>query len=172
MGQQTSSPWVKRRRQATLLEIRTTARQLLRKHGPTGVTVNAVAREMGMSGPAVYRYYVSHDALVEAIITDFYQELTSTMLAARDACPPEHPGRRLLMTCRAMRAWALDHPSEFSWMFASPVMSAARPDEESPGSGPASSSRASSSTSSWTCGSGPRIRCRPSRTWRPPSSGR
>ncbi|CAM5659472.1 TetR/AcrR family transcriptional regulator OS=Streptomyces tendae OX=1932 GN=GUR47_23320 PE=4 SV=1 [Streptomyces tendae] len=132
MAQQTSSSWVKRRRQATLLEIRSTARQLLRKHGPTGVTINAVAREMGMSGPAVYRYYVSHDALVEAIITDFYQELTSTMLAARDTCPPERPGRRLLVTCRAMRAWALDHPSEFSWMFASPVMSAAKADEESP----------------------------------------
>lgn len=132
MGQQTSSPWVKRRRQATLLEIRTTARQLLRKHGPTGVTVNAVAREMGMSGPAVYRYYVSHDALVEAIITDFYQELTSTMLAARDACSPERAGRRLLLTCRAMRAWAIDHPSEFSWMFASPVTAAVKPDEESP----------------------------------------
>ncbi|MCX4673486.1 TetR/AcrR family transcriptional regulator [Streptomyces sp. NBC_01381] len=123
---------MKRRRQATLREIRTTARHLLREHGPTGVTVNAVAREMGMSGPAVYRYYVSHDALVEAIITDFYQELTSTMLAARDTCSPELPGRRLLLTCRAMRAWAIDHPSEFSWMFASPVMSAVKPDEESP----------------------------------------
>ncbi|MFF4601819.1 TetR/AcrR family transcriptional regulator [Streptomyces sp. NPDC001339] len=132
MSQQTSSPRVERRRQATLLEIRTTARRLLRKHGPTGVTVNAVAREMGMSGPAVYRYYASHDALVEAVIADFYQELATTMLAARDACSPEHPGRRLLSTCRAMRTWAIDHPSEFSWMFASPVMSTVRQDEESP----------------------------------------
>ncbi|OEU90442.1 TetR family transcriptional regulator [Streptomyces abyssalis] len=132
MGQQASSPWVKRRRQATLQEIRTTARRLLRQHGPGGVTVNAVAREMGMSGPAVYRYYASHDALVEAVITDFYEELTTTMLAARDAGPPEHPGRRLLSTCRAMRTWAIDHPSEFGWMFASPALSAAKQDEESP----------------------------------------
>ncbi|MFF3504443.1 TetR/AcrR family transcriptional regulator [Streptomyces sp. NPDC003247] len=132
MPQQTSSRRVERRRQATLLEIRTTARQLLRKHGPTGVTVNAVAREMGMSGPAVYRYYPSHDALVEAVIADFYQELTTTMQEARDACPPEHPGRRLAATCRSMRTWAINHPSEFSWMFASPVHAATREDAESP----------------------------------------
>ncbi|MFJ6615929.1 TetR/AcrR family transcriptional regulator [Streptomyces sp. NPDC091289] len=132
MGQQTASPRVQQRRQATLLEIRTTARQLLCEHGPSGVTINAVARQMGMSGPAVYRYYNSHDALVEAIITDFYQELTETMMAARDTCPPDRPGKRLLLTCRAMRAWALEHPNEFSWLFASPVTSAAKPDEESP----------------------------------------
>lgn len=132
MARQATSPWVQRRRQATLLEIRTTARQLLREHGPTGVTVNAVARELGMSGPAVYRYYASHGALVEAVIADFYQELTTTMLAARDGCPPERPGRRMLLTCRAMRAWAIDHPSEFGWMFASPVRSSAQRDEESP----------------------------------------
>ncbi|MEV0119134.1 TetR/AcrR family transcriptional regulator [Streptomyces sp. NPDC050844] len=132
MPQQTSSSRVEKRRQATLLEIRSTARQLLRKHGPTGVTVNAVAREMGMSGPAVYRYYASHDALVEAVIADFYQELTTTMQAARDACPPGHPGRRLAATCRSMRAWAINHPGEFRWMFASPVRAAARHDAESP----------------------------------------
>lgn len=132
MPQQTSSSRVQKRRQATLLEIRSTARQLLRKHGRTGVTVNAVAREMGMSGPAVYRYYASHDALVEAVIADFYQELTTTMQAARDACPPKQPGRRLAATCRSMRAWAIAHPGEFSWMFASPVHAAAREDAESP----------------------------------------
>lgn len=132
MPQQTSSSRVEKRRQATLLEIRSTARQLLRKHGPTGVTVNAVAREMGMSGPAVYRYYASHDALVEAVIADFYQELTTTMQAARDACPPGHPGRRLAATCRSMRAWAINHPGEFRWMFASPVRAEARHDAESP----------------------------------------
>lgn len=131
MPQQTSTR-VEKRRQATLLEIRATARQLLREHGPTGVTVNAVAREMGMSGPAVYRYYPSHDALVEAVIADFYQELTTAMQAARDTCPPEPPGRRLAATCRSMRAWAIDHPSEFSWMFASPVHATARQDEDSP----------------------------------------
>ncbi|CAM5658165.1 TetR/AcrR family transcriptional regulator OS=Streptomyces tendae OX=1932 GN=GUR47_23320 PE=4 SV=1 [Streptomyces tendae] len=131
MPQQTSSR-VQKRRQATLLEIRSTARQLLHEHGPTGVTVNAVAREMGMSGPAVYRYYSSHDALVEAVIADFYQELTATMHAARDACPPEQPGRRLTATCRSMRDWAIRHPGEFGWMFASPVVAAPDTDSESP----------------------------------------
>lgn len=130
MTQQSPSPRVERRRRATLREIRTTARELLRQHGPSGVTVNAVAREMGMSGPAVYRYYASHEALVEAVIADLYEELTATMLAARDACARELPGRRLLLTCRAMRGWAIGHPTEFSWMFASPTRSASGEDGE------------------------------------------
>lgn len=131
MQQRTSSSRVQKRRQATLLEIRSTARRLLREHGPTGVTVNAVAREMGMSGPAVYRYYSSHDALVEAVIVDFYQELTTAMQAARDACPPDRLGRRLTATCRAMRRWTVTHPCEFSWMFASPADAENRPSAES-----------------------------------------
>ncbi|MFE0421334.1 TetR/AcrR family transcriptional regulator [Streptomyces sp. NPDC058953] len=112
---------VARRRQATLAEIRATARRLLNKGGPPAVTINAVAREMGMSGPAVYRYYASHDELVEAVIADFYDELTETIVAARDAQPADSHGARLLATCRAMRAWATTHSAEFTWMFASPA---------------------------------------------------
>ena len=51
-------------REATLIEIRTVARELLVRHGSSAVTINAVAREMGMSGPALYRYYASHEELV------------------------------------------------------------------------------------------------------------
>jgi AcrR family transcriptional regulator len=39
-------------RQATLAEIRAAARRLLIEQGSQAVTINAVAREMGMSGPA------------------------------------------------------------------------------------------------------------------------
>ncbi|WNM34777.1 TetR/AcrR family transcriptional regulator [Streptomyces sp. Li-HN-5-11] len=108
-------------REATVREIHQVARTLLVTKGAAAVTINAVAREMGMSGPSLYHYYASRDALVEAVTADFFQELAEAMERDRD----EHVGapllERFLAACRAMRAWAVGHPAEFEWIFASPV---------------------------------------------------
>lgn len=117
-------------RQATLTEIRAAARRILIEHGPAAVTINAVAREMGMSGPALYRYYASHEDLVAAMVADFYLELTEVLKGARDTHAADPPGQRLLAICRAMRAWATGHPAEFGRMFASPIP----PDQRRPDS--------------------------------------
>ncbi|WP_026401820.1 TetR/AcrR family transcriptional regulator [Actinomadura rifamycini] len=113
-----------RLREATLTEIREAARRLLTTRGPAAVTINAVAREIGMSGPALYHYFSSHDELVAAVTADFFRELTAAMEDARDARADAAPGERLLATCRAMRGWAVDHPAEFEWIFASAVPAA------------------------------------------------
>ncbi|GGV31233.1 TetR family transcriptional regulator [Actinomadura cremea] len=113
-----------RLREATLTEIREAARRLLTTRGPAAVTINAVAREVGMSGPALYHYFSSHEELVTAVTADFFRELTAAMDAARDARADAPPGERLLATCRAMRGWATAHPAEFGWVFAGSVPSA------------------------------------------------
>ncbi|MEV4806244.1 TetR/AcrR family transcriptional regulator [Nonomuraea sp. NPDC049421] len=110
-----------RLRRATLEEIHAAARKLLVEQGSAAVTINAVARRVGMSGPALYHYYAGHDELVGAVTADFYRELATTMEQARDARPDAPVGERLLAVCRAMRAWAIAHPAEFGWIFASPV---------------------------------------------------
>ncbi|WP_378737502.1 TetR/AcrR family transcriptional regulator [Nocardia brasiliensis] len=107
-------------RQATMGEIRDTARRLLLENGAQAVTINAIAREMGMSGPALYRYYPRHEVLVQAITADFYDELTAAVAAARDTHSGAGESVRLLAMCRAMRAWAVAHPAEFGWLFATP----------------------------------------------------
>lgn len=109
-------------RQATLDEIRLIARQLLVEQGAAAVTINAITRKMGMSGPAMYRYYASHEQLVAALVTDFYQELTTVMKQARDTHADQPVEQRILAICRAMRAWAIKHPEEFRWLFASPAV--------------------------------------------------
>lgn len=119
-------------REATLVEIRDVARRLLVRHGSSAVTINAVAREMGLSGPALYRYYASHEELVAAVTADFYQELGSVMERTRHAYPEEAASRRLMGMCRAMREWVTAHPAEFGWMFASPIPGPDRPEARSP----------------------------------------
>ncbi|RZQ62290.1 TetR/AcrR family transcriptional regulator [Amycolatopsis suaedae] len=115
-----------RLRQATLEEIHGAVRTLLVEQGPAAVTINAVARQVGMSGPALYHYYASHDALVGAVTAGFFRELTAAMEQARDAHADAPAGNRILAACRAMRAWAIAHPAEFGWIFASPISAANR----------------------------------------------
>ncbi|YCK38083.1 TetR/AcrR family transcriptional regulator [Actinomadura sp. ATCC 39365] len=110
-----------RLRQATLEEIHAAARRLLVEQGSAAVTINAVARQVGMSGPALYHYYAGHDELVGAVTADFFRELAAAMAQARDTCAGAPTGDRLLAVCRAMRAWAIAHPAEFGWIFASPI---------------------------------------------------
>ena len=104
-----------RARLSTLAEIHAAARKLLNEQGSAAVTINAVAREVGMSGPALYHYYRGHEDLVGAVTADFYAELAETMRAATGS------GHRLLTMCRAMRNWAMRNRAEFGWMFATPV---------------------------------------------------
>ncbi|MFI6319798.1 TetR/AcrR family transcriptional regulator [Nonomuraea sp. NPDC050556] len=121
-----------RLRQNTLAEIHAAARRLLIAGGSSAVTINAVAREVGMSGPALYHYYASHQELVSAVTADFYRELAQELRAASDAHADGPPARRLLAASRALRAWALAHRAEFGWMFASPAPAPDRDHVDSP----------------------------------------
>jgi AcrR family transcriptional regulator len=107
-----------RTRDATTAEIKATARRLLVQDGPDALTLRAIAREMGMTAPGLYRYFASHEDLVIGVCHDILAELTAFLVTARDTVPIEDPVGRLGATCRAFRRWALDHPREFELSFA------------------------------------------------------
>lgn len=119
-------------RQATVRQIHTAARKLLVTQGSSAVTINALARELGMSGPALYRYYASRDELVEAVTAGFYRELTEVLEKTRTAWASAPPNRRILAMCRTLRDWSTAHPAEFGWMFASPYPAPVKPGSDSP----------------------------------------
>jgi AcrR family transcriptional regulator len=111
-------------REQALDEILRTGRRLLVDEGPAAVTLRAIAREMGMTAPGLYRYYASHRDLVQALISHLYDELATALTAARDRHPASRPGRQLREVCRELRRWALAHPREFGLLFAKPVTDA------------------------------------------------
>jgi AcrR family transcriptional regulator len=110
-----------RARDATVTEIKATARDLLVREGPDALALRAIAREMGMTAPALYRYFASHEELVGELCRDVLDEITATLEAARDTVGREDPVGRLMATCRAFRDWSLAHPREFQLTFASLV---------------------------------------------------
>lgn len=110
-----------RRRDATLAEIKATARKLLVDGGPGAISLRAIARDMGMTAPALYRYYPALDSLVLDLCTDLYSELRIACEAARDRVPAEDLVKRLLEMAREFRRWVLAHPPEAALMFGPPL---------------------------------------------------
>ncbi|MFF1560860.1 TetR/AcrR family transcriptional regulator [Streptomyces sp. NPDC058279] len=111
-------------REHAIEEILHTARRLLVQEGPTAVTLRAIAREMNMTAPGLYRYYASHHDLIQALASHLYEELAAALAAARDRQPASDPGRRMRAVCRELRRWALAHPREFGLLFTKPLTDA------------------------------------------------
>jgi AcrR family transcriptional regulator len=109
-----------RRRQATFDEIVSTARELLREHN--AIALRAVAQEMGMTAPALYRYVDSHEELLELVARAVFADIVAALAAAASALPDDDPGAQLVTAAVEFREWALAHPQEFGLIFANPAM--------------------------------------------------
>jgi AcrR family transcriptional regulator len=104
-------------------EIKEGARRQLAATGADGISLRAVARELGMASSALYRYYPSRDDLLTALIIDAYNAIgEAAEQAIADAKPDESWGRdRWLAASHAIRGWALEHPHEYALIYGSPV---------------------------------------------------
>ncbi|WP_249522184.1 TetR/AcrR family transcriptional regulator [Modestobacter marinus] len=100
-------------------EITDLAREQLATVGAAGLSLRAVARELGMASSAVYRYFPSRDELLTRLIIDGYDSLGEAAERADD--PTAAPMTRWLAVCRAVRRWALAHPHEYALLYGSPV---------------------------------------------------
>jgi AcrR family transcriptional regulator len=110
-----------RLRQATIEEIKDTARRQIAEDGAAHLSLGAIARAMGLTTPALYRYFENRDALVMALIADAYDSMAEALEAAVQARPAgEHRGRFLTMM-DTYRQWALAHREEYALMFGAPV---------------------------------------------------
>ena len=102
-------------------EITEIARRQLATDGATGVSLRAIAREMGMVSSAIYRYFPSRDDLLTTLIIDGYNAVGAAVEKAEAACPrDDYPGR-WLVGCQAVRGWALAHPHDYALVYGSPV---------------------------------------------------
>lgn len=108
-------------RAALVLDIRRSARELLAAEGKVGVTLRPIAKAVGLTAPALYRYYDSRESLLLDLVADLYDELAEAMERARDEQPPEDFSARFAALVRAFRQWSCAHPREFELVFATPV---------------------------------------------------
>ncbi|HEY1820880.1 MAG TPA: TetR/AcrR family transcriptional regulator [Trebonia sp.] len=116
-------------------EIKEEARRQLAASGAGGLSLRAVARELGMVSSALYRYYPSRDDLLTALIIDAYNALGdaaegATAAGTAAAWPTAgqaaagHPvpaRERWIAACHAVRDWARANPHEYALVYGSPV---------------------------------------------------
>lgn len=110
-----------RLRAATMREISDTARRILVEQGPEAVTLRAIAREMGMTAPALYRYFDSHGELLRHLVGDLFTELTEQLQRDLKAVPEGDMSGKLLAASRGFRRWSLDHRREYTLLFGAPL---------------------------------------------------
>jgi AcrR family transcriptional regulator len=110
-------------------QITDTARRQLAEVGAAGLSLRAVARELGMASSAIYRYFPSRDDLLTALIIEAYDAVGDAAERA-DAfalAAGAGAGERWVEVCRAVLGWARSHQHEWALVYGSPVVGYAAP---------------------------------------------
>jgi AcrR family transcriptional regulator len=113
----------RRERQHTAIreEIKETTRRLMAEHGTEGIATRLIAREMGLTAPALYHYFANRDALITALIVDAFNALADTLQEASEQTMEQAPGEQLRKVLLAYRQWALAHPADFQLIYGNPI---------------------------------------------------
>ncbi len=115
-----------RRRQELLAAIRTAALEELRRSGAAGLSLRAVARDVGIAVSALYRYFPSRDELLTDLIVAAFDQHADSVEAGG---AHDDVGEALHGAMQAYRDWAVAHPAEFGLAYGAPVPGYVAPPE-------------------------------------------
>jgi AcrR family transcriptional regulator len=102
-------------------QILDAARRHLTTDGASGLSLRAIARELGASSSAVYRYVASRDELLTMLIVAAYDALGAAAEAQEAAVARGDLAGRWSAVCAAVRGWALANPNEYALIYGTPV---------------------------------------------------
>jgi AcrR family transcriptional regulator len=116
--------------------------ELGRRHlvtdGAAGLSLRAIARDLGMVSSAVYRYVASRDDLLTLLLVDAYSELADAVDTARAAAHASADGgwrADITAMAHAARSWACEQPASWALLYGSPVPGYQAPAEQTVGPG-------------------------------------
>ena len=79
------------------------------------LTLRAVAREVGIAAPSIYRHFHNLDELVEAVVADRFERLDRVLEQAVTAS--DNPAEALRACCGAYCQFGLEHPGPYQILF-------------------------------------------------------
>jgi AcrR family transcriptional regulator len=103
--------------EARIVEL---GRRQLVDRGAAGLSVRAIARDLGVVSSAVYRYVSSRDELLTLLVVDAYSDLADAVDRAREDVG-DLWSDDVIAIARAARRWAVAHPSRWALLYGSPV---------------------------------------------------
>ncbi|UMO99696.1 TetR/AcrR family transcriptional regulator [Amycolatopsis sp. EV170708-02-1] len=92
-------------------EIKRHAWEQLATTGVSALSLNAIAKHVGMSGPALYRYFPSRDDLITDLIRDAYRSLADAVQSSASVAE----------VADAIRTWALADPQRYLFVYGTPI---------------------------------------------------
>ncbi|MFI7408518.1 TetR/AcrR family transcriptional regulator [Streptomyces sp. NPDC049627] len=104
-------------------EIKERAWEQIATAGASALSLNAIAKQMGMSGPALYRYFGGRDELITELVRDAYRSLADTFRAASEG------GADVTALAHTLRGWALRDPQRYFLIYGTPVPGYRAPDD-------------------------------------------
>lgn len=116
-------------------EILSIGRSHLAVHGAAGLSLRAVARDLGVVSSAVYRYVKSRDELLTLLVVDGYTDLGDAVDGALAGVASDDFSAQFRALGRAVRSWALAEPARYGLLFGSPVPGYEAPAEQTTGPG-------------------------------------
>ncbi len=105
---------VAQRREAKVTSIVAAAWELAREHGIAGVSLHALARDVGMRQPSLYEYFDSKHALYDAMFADGNRQLLQRL---DDLALPRDPRAALKKFLAAFVAFGLTDPARYELLF-------------------------------------------------------
>jgi AcrR family transcriptional regulator len=102
-------------------EVKQAALDQLAQAGPAGVSISAIGKQLGISGPGLYRYFAGRDELLTELVIDAYHDLADALAAATSRAPGQDPHACLQALARAYRSWALAQPHRYRLLFGPPL---------------------------------------------------
>ena len=104
-------------------EVKERAWEQIATAGASALSLNAIAKHMGMTGPALYRYFANRDELITELVRDAYRSLADGVCEARAA------GADAAGLAHALREWALADPQRYFLVYGTPVPGYHAPDD-------------------------------------------
>jgi AcrR family transcriptional regulator len=108
--------------------IKDSAWEQITKNGAAALSLRAIARDLGITAPAIYNHFHRRDDLVTALIVDAYTSLGKSQQAAIENLPGVDFGGRFSALGMAYREWAITYPQRYQLIFGTPI-----PNYEAPG---------------------------------------
>jgi AcrR family transcriptional regulator len=116
-------PRPKRNQEHTHLQvaIKESAWKHIAESGAPALSLRAIARNLGITAPAIYNYYLDRDALVTALIVDAFTSLGQSQKEAIQELPPDDSLARVTALGLAYRDWAIIYPQRYQLIFGTPI---------------------------------------------------
>lgn len=119
-----------RYRAQTRAEIKEIALRQLAEGGAEAIALTRIAQEIGLSGPALYRYFASRDELVSELVMDAYGDAAAAIEARMQRISPETaPRDALVALADTYLEWAQAQPHRYLLIQGSPLPGYAAPPE-------------------------------------------